>query len=155
MSKASSLVVEIRILILVVSQKLNWLPPLLARISVGILFLTSGWGKLHNLPKIIDFFTQLGIPHPELQAPFVATTEFVCGALVLIGLGTRIASIPLIITMIVALITAKKADIEGVSSLFIQSEYLLIVIFVWLAISGPGKIALDHLIAQKFEKSKS
>jgi hypothetical protein len=51
---------------------LKWLPSLLARITIGAVFIESGWGKLHNLPKVIDFFHSLGIPYAEVQAPFVA-----------------------------------------------------------------------------------
>ena len=130
-------------------RKLDWLAPLLARVSVGVLFLTTGWGKLHNLPKVIDFFRELGIPYPELQAPFVAANEFVCGSLLVIGLLTRLASVPLTISMIVALITAKRAEITSVSDLFGLSEYLYIVIFVWLILSGPGAVSLDRVLFRK------
>src|SRR5437016_1652181 len=53
-----------------VARRLWWLAPLLARVTVGWVFVTTGWGKLHNLQKIIDYFTELGIPYPQLQAPF-------------------------------------------------------------------------------------
>ena len=135
-------------------KQLSWLPPLLARVSVGVLFFTTGWGKLHNLPKVIDFFRELGIPYPELQAPFVAGIEFSCGILITIGLLTRLASMPLSISMVVALITAKREEINGISDLFGLAEYLYIVIFVWLIISGPGTISLDWLLVRKLEKSK-
>ncbi len=129
--------------------KLAWFAPLLARVSVGVLFLTTGWGKLHNLPKVIDFFRELGIPYPELQAPFVATNELVCGALLIVGLATRFACVPLTISMIVALVTAKRDEITSMSDLFGLSEYLYIVIFVWLIIEGPGAVSLDRLLFRK------
>ena len=47
------------------------------RCELGWIFAESGWGKLHNLKNVVNFFRSLGIPHPELHAPFVATVEFV------------------------------------------------------------------------------
>lgn len=133
---------------LVVSKlkKLGWLPPLLARITLGSVFIESGWGKLHNLPKVIDFFTSLGIPAPQIQAPFVASTELVCGFLVLIGLLTRLASVPLLATMVVAILTAKKADIASFSDLTGVSEYLYILLFVWLIVDGAGLVSVDAFL---------
>ena len=61
--------------------KTDWLPPLLVRLSVGVVFAQSGWGKLHDLQRVIDYFTSLGIPYANLQAPFVAGLEFTGGLL--------------------------------------------------------------------------
>lgn len=124
----------------------------LSRVSLGVLFAQSGWGKLHNLPKIIDYFTSLGIPAPQIQAPFVASVELVCGVLVLVGLLTRLASIPLLCTMVVAIITAKKADLDGVSDLFGISEYLYILLFLYLIVDGPGPLSLDHLVRTRMRR---
>lgn len=130
-------------------KNLEWVAQLLARITVGYVFVESGWGKFQHLDKVVSFFTDLGIPAPQLQAPFVAGVELVGGALVLVGLMTRLACVPLIITMIVAILTAKKDDISGFSDLLGMSEYLYIVIFVWLLFSGSGKISLDTFCCRK------
>ena len=124
---------------------LNFFPPLLARITVGYVFAESGWGKIHNIPKVAEFFVELKLPAPLFQAHLVAYTELIAGALVFIGLATRLASIPLIITMVVALLTAKAEDIAGLSDLFGTSEFLYVVLLVWLLIAGPGRASLDHL----------
>jgi len=126
--------------------KLNWLPPLLGRITIGAVFIESGWGKLHNLEKVTGFFTELGIPAANIQARVVATVEFTCGLAVLFGLFTRLTSVPLVGTMVVAIITAKRADITTPTDIFGFIEYLYIVILVWLALEGAGKISLDYLI---------
>jgi putative oxidoreductase len=131
------------------AEKLGWFPPTLTRLTLGWVFLASGWGKLHNLPKVIAFFTELGIPAPQFQAGMVSTFELVCGGLVLFGLLTRLASLPLIATMIVALITAKASEIGGPGDLFGISEYLYIVLFVWLALTGAGPFSLDRLLAHR------
>jgi putative oxidoreductase len=127
-----------------VTEKLDWVPPLLARVTIGFIFVQSGWGKLHNLDNVVAFFTELGIPAPQIQAPFVAGVEFVCGLLVLIGLFTRFASIPLIGTMVVAIITAKKADIHELSDLFAMSEYLYIILLAYLVHKGAGALSVDR-----------
>ncbi len=130
-------------------QKLSWVPSLLARISVGSIFVVSGWGKLHNFEKVIGFFTDLGIPFPAFNGHLVALTEFGGGFLILLGLLTRLASIPLTITMVVAIITAKTSDIHSVTDLLGLDEFIYIVFFVWFVINGAGKASLDHFISRK------
>lgn len=141
----------LRRLVLAVAAKLSWLPPTLARITVGMVFMQSGWGKLNHLPDIIKYFGELGIPKPEFQAPFAASAELVCGTLILAGLFTRLACVPLIIVMTVAILTARKPDYDGVSSLFGFIEYLYIVLFLWLGVAGPGPLSLDRLLAPRLE----
>ncbi len=130
-------------------SKISFLPPLLARIIIGFIFVQSGWGKLHHLDKVVEFFTQLGIPAPGIQAPFVAGVEFVCGLLVLIGLGTRFASVPLIGTMVVAILTAKMEDIHGLGDLFATSEFLYIALLLWLTVEGAGCLSIDTILHKR------
>ena len=129
--------------------RLDWLPPLFARIVVGVVFIHSGWGKLHHLDGVIRFFASLGIPAPELQAPFVASIEFFCGSLLFVGLAARFVSIPLIGTMVVAILTAKRADLEGINDLFNLSEFLFIPLLVWIVVCGAGRISLDRWIRRR------
>jgi len=136
-----------------VLAKGSWLPVLLARVSVGWVFIESGWGKLHNLPKVIEFFQSLGIPAPEFQARMVALTELGGGLLLFFGLFARLASVPLSATMVVAIITAKRGDINVISDLFAMEEYLFILIFLWVIFSGPGKVSLDALVARRLRNS--
>ena len=126
--------------------------PLLARITVGWAFVTAGWGKVHNIERVIGFFTNLGIPAPVFQAHMAAYTELVAGALLIVGLATRISSVALGIVMIVALKTALAEDIGGFTDLVGLVEFTYLVLLVWLAIAGPGKIAVDALITRKFRK---
>jgi putative oxidoreductase len=136
-------------LLLSVTSRLRWLPPMLARLILGWVFLWSGWGKLHALDDIIDFFRTLGIPAPQIQAPFVAGVEFVCGALLLVGLFTRLAAVPLVIVMIVAIITAKREDLHSMGDLFGFIEFLYIGLLLYLAVEGPGPLSLDARIRRK------
>jgi len=134
--------------VLSVSRRLAWLPPLLARVSVGLVFVTAGWGKLQNLDRVIGFFRSLGIPAAEYQAPFVAATELSCGLLLVAGLATRFAAVPLVITMFVAIRAALWADLEGAIDLFGREEYLFIVLLAWLAVAGAGTVSLDAILAR-------
>lgn len=136
-------------LILSVSGRLAWLPPLLARVSVGLVFASTGWGKLQNLDRVIGFFQSLGIPAPELQAPFVAATELSCGLLLVLGLATRFAAVPLVVTMVVAIRAALWGELDGAVDLLGREEFLFIVLLGWLASSGAGPISLDAIFMRK------
>ena len=142
----------VRRLILTIAVRLEWLPPTLARFTLGWIFLWSGWGKLNNLDGVIEFFGTLGIPHPELQAPFASATELVCGALLLGGVFTRIASVPLIITMVVAIVTAQRENVTALGDLFGLAEYLYIVLLLWLGVTGGGPLSVDHLLVRWSER---
>jgi putative oxidoreductase len=120
-------------------------PPLLARLTLGIVFVESGWGKLHALDRVTAFFTELGIPFPGLQAPFVAATELVCGLLLLVGLATRWAALPLAATMIVAVLTAQRAQIGGVGDLAGLVEVAYLALLAGLAVHGGGALSIDGL----------
>jgi len=127
-----------------VAGHLTWLAPLFARIVVGWVFLWSGWGKLSNLPTVTENFIGWGIPAPHLLAPFVSGVEFFGGLFLLLGLLTRISAGALGITMIVAIRSAKWADVDSLETLlgFDETEYL--ALFLWLAIAGAGAVSLDH-----------
>jgi putative oxidoreductase len=130
---------------LALTQRAAFLAPLLARLIVGVAFVESGWGKLHNLEQVTEYFTELGIPAPAFQAMFVSNVELVCGALVLVGLATRLAAIPLIATMAVALTTAKAEDIASFSDLIGTIEFTYAALLTWLAFAGAGLLSLDAL----------
>ena len=139
----------LRPLMLSIASKLSWLPPLVARLTVGWVFLLSGWGKLHGLQDVVDFFRSLGIPAPEIQAPFASGTEFVCGGLLLVGLASRLASVPLIVVMTVAIMTARFEELTSAGALFGFIEWLYIALLLWIAVAGPGPLSLDALIVRK------
>ena len=126
------------------TDKAAHLPSMLARIIIGWIFIEAGWGKLHHLDHVVEFFTSLGIPFPQLQAPFVATVELVGGIFILIGLFTRLSSLVLIPVMGVAILTANRADIEDVSSLFSMSEFLFIILLIGLVVHGAGCFSADR-----------
>ncbi len=137
--------------VLGIVEKLKWMGPLLARITLGYVFLKSGWGKLHNLDGVTEFFASLNLPAPHFQATLVACTEFVGGLLILIGLGARLAALPLATTMVVAILTAKKDDIASLNDLFGVNEFLYLVLFLWIAFAGAGALSIDRLLARQID----
>jgi putative oxidoreductase len=127
---------------------LRWLSPAVARLTVGLVFFQSGWGKLHSLEQVTKYFAELGIPAPGAQALLASTAEFVCGGLLLLGLATRFAAVPLIITMAVAIRTALWDQVDGLGSLVGLTEFAYVALLVWLATDGAGPLSLDALIGR-------
>jgi putative oxidoreductase len=109
-------------------------------------FLGTGWGKLHNLPQFTSFLTELGIPFPAAQAPVLAGIELVGGVLILLGLFTRLAALPLMGIMTVAILTAKRPEIDGIRTLLAFDEFTYLAGFLWLLVAGAGKASLDALL---------
>ncbi|MGZ3823853.1 MAG: DoxX family protein [Bdellovibrio sp.] len=127
-------------------------PELLARITIGWIFIESGWGKLHNLSQVVDFFNSLNIPFASVQAPFVAGLELVAGIMILVGMFTRIASLPLIAIMVVALATAKREEITDLSALLGTADFLYIVILSWLAAYGSQCFSVSKVLCNLSSK---
>ena len=87
---------------------------ILIRIAVGAVFLSEGIQKFLFANELgAGRFIKIGIPAPEVMGPFVGTVEIVCGSLIIVGLLTRLAAIPLIIDMCVALISTKLPILLG------------------------------------------
>jgi len=129
-----------------IAQRLDWLGPLVARITLGVLFISTGWGKVHNLAKVTAYFAELGIPLPGIQAPMVSFIELIGGALLVIGLASRVAALPLMASMAVAILTAQRENVHGLADLFGLVEWTYLALLLWVALAGPGKVSLDQLI---------
>ncbi len=123
-----------------------WMPPLAARLVVGWTFMWSGWEKLNALPQITQNFIDWGIPFPTVLTPFVSGVEFFGGLLLLLGLFTRIAAVPLVVVMIVAVLSAKLNQVDSLETLLGFEELAYMALFGWLAVAGPGPISLDYLL---------
>ncbi len=206
-------------------EKLDWLALLVARLVTGIMFCGSGWGKLHGVQGLGDWFETLGIPLPHFNALFVSTIEFVGGACLVLGLGTRVFAFLLSGVMAVALLTvglpgeAKMMErfniteqslemlqsegvpndvvenlngiknqentgekeflklleatigkeqtvqykslilkhaklhysiIDAVLRWLFKPEVLIVVIFIWFMVTGPGRVSIDAVIRRRF-----
>jgi putative oxidoreductase len=108
--------------------------------------MATGWGKLHHLDGVAAFFGQLGIPAPAFHAALVAAVELVGGALILLGLATRLAAAALVAVMAVAIYTAKLPALHGLVDLAGTTELAYLAMFAWLALAGAGPASLDHAV---------
>ena len=132
-----------------VASRFLWAGPLLGRIVVGYVFMLTGWGKLNNLPHMIELFTGWGIPFPEIMTPVASGIECFGGLFLMLGLFTRISGGALAVVMAVAIVSAKLHDIDSLETLLGFEEVTYFVVFTWLAICGAGKASLDHLISAR------
>jgi putative oxidoreductase len=148
MTRVSMLITAVVELAERIAAALRWLSPPIARLTVGLVFFQSGWGKLNDLDTVTNYFTELGLPNPAFQARLASSAEFVCGGLLLLGLATRFAVVPLIVTMCVAIRTALWEQVNGIGSLVGLLEFSYIALLVWLGTDGPGPLSLDSLIAR-------
>jgi putative oxidoreductase len=121
---------------------------ILIRLMVGIVFLSEGIQKfLFAEDRGAGRFEKIGLPNPEFLGGFVGTFEIICGALIVIGLFTRLASIPLIIIMIIAIVTT-KADVyikDGFWELLhgSRTDWAMLLGSVFLLIEGGGCWSFD------------
>lgn len=134
-----------------IASCLLWVGPLVARIVVGYVFMLSGWGKLNNLPQMIENFAEWGIPYPEILTPFASGVEFFGGMALILGLFTRIAGGMLTVVMLVAIASAKWADVDSAETLLGFEESAYAAIFLWLAIAGAGKASLDYIVGKMLQ----
>lgn len=127
-----------------IASHFEWAGPLVARIVVGYTFMLTGWGKLMHLPAITENFRGWGIPYPELLTPFVAGWECFGGLGLLLGLMTRICGGALAVVMVVAILSARLADVDSLETLLGFEESTYFAVFTWLAICGAGRCSIDH-----------
>jgi putative oxidoreductase len=127
---------------------------LLVRLYWGWSFFQTGKGKLLNHAQVTEFFTSLHLPLPGLNAWMAGTTECLGGLLLLVGLASRLAAIPLIVTMVVAYLTA---DLDKVLGIFSEPDkftsadpFLFLFAAVIVLVLGPGAFSLDRLIELKY-----
>jgi len=129
-------------------------PLLLAvRLYWGFQFAQTGWGKLHNLPKITGFFASLNIPFPAFNAHFVSGLEFVVGILLILGLFSRPIAFLLACNMFVAYWTADREALTSIFSdpgkFYVADPYTFLFASLMVLIFGAGFFAADTLIAKR------
>ena len=129
---------------------------LMIRLYWGWQFAQSGWGKLHNLPRVTEFFTSLDIPFPAVNAHFVASLEFVGGVLLILGLGSRLISLLLAANMLVAYWTADREALFSVfkdpGKFYTADPFTFLFASVIILVFGAGIFSCDAVI---FRKHKS
>jgi uncharacterized membrane protein YphA (DoxX/SURF4 family) len=127
------------------------------RLIVGAVFLSEGIQKF-LFPEALGIgrFIKIGIPAPEILAPFVGVVEIVCGALILLGLLTRLAAIPLIIDMLVAIASTKIPILleNGFWKMAHESrtDWSMLLGSIFLLIAGAGRFSLDQYLRRSNEQ---
>ncbi len=131
--------------------------PLLIRLMVGVVFLSEGFQKFLYPDQLgVGRFIKIGLPFPEFFGYFVPSFEIVCGILILIGLFTRLAAIPLIIIILVAIISTKIPILlnEGFWKMAheARTDWSMLLGSIFLLIVGAGKISIDAFILKNKAK---
>ena len=135
-------------------------PFLLAvRLCWGIQFFMTGLGKLMHIQKVIDFFTGIPIVFPAFNAYLVGCTEMMGGALLTIGLASRLVSIPLAFTLVVAYLTTEQDALKKLYTFTDIDPFLTAAPFLFLfaclivLVFGPGLFSVDYLIGRSRRKA--
>jgi uncharacterized membrane protein YphA (DoxX/SURF4 family) len=124
------------------------------RLLVGAVFLSEGIQKFINPAEVgAGRFAKIGLPNPEFLAPFVGTFEIVCGSLVLLGLFTRAAVVPLIVIILVAIATTKIPIFtdKGFWAMAHESrtDFAMLMGSLFVLIVGAGRTSIDALMSPK------
>jgi|SRR5262249_57019734 len=125
---------------------------LFVRLYWGIQLIQSGWGKLHNLQKVTEFFTELHLPAPAATAVFISGLEFFGGILLAIGLFSRIISLMMTVNLIVAYITADNEALHAIfrdpDKFMAATPFTFLMASLIILIFGPGIFSIDTLFCR-------
>ena len=126
-------------------------PFLLAvRLYWGWQLMQSGWGKLHNIAGVTEFFTSLGLPAPHFTAIAISNLELFGGALLALGLGSRLIGLVLSGNMLIAYITADREALMSVFSdpgkFYNADPFTFLMASLLVFIFGAGSLSIDYLI---------
>jgi uncharacterized membrane protein YphA (DoxX/SURF4 family) len=125
------------------------------RLAIGLIFLTQGILKYIDPKMGVDRFTKIGFSHPYFTAHFVGAFEIVCGLLVLIGLFTRVAAVPLLIVICTAIATTKIPELSRANQGFwfmisdARTDFAMLMSLLFLLGAGAGRWSLDYLWSAK------
>ncbi len=124
---------------------------LFVRVYWGWQLAQSGWGKLHHLGNVTEFFTSLNLPFPAQTALAISCLEFFGGIFFALGLLSRLTALALTVNMIVAYITADREALLSIFSdpdkFYAAAPYTFLIASLIVLIFGAGKIAVDTLLA--------
>jgi putative oxidoreductase len=131
---------------------------LLIRLMVGAVFVSEGIQKfLFPADVGAGRFAKIGFPSPELVAPFVGSFEIACGTLLLLGLMTRLAAIPLIVVMFTAIATTKLPILmnDGFWKMAheARTDWSMLLGLIFIFIVGAGRWSLDALLSRSINKT--
>src|ERR1700674_4634988 len=110
----------------------------------------SGWDKLHNLPKVTEFFTSLNLPMPAQMALFISCVELFGGIFLAVGLLSRLTALVLTVNMIMAYVTADREALRSIFSdpdkFYAAAPYVFLIASLIILIFGPAKLSLDTIL---------
>jgi len=121
----------------------------LIRLAVGLIFFTQGVLKFIDPNMGVNRFTRIGFSNPAFTAQFVGTFEVICGFLVLVGLVTRVAAIPLLIVICTAIATTKMPELSRPNQGFwfmvsdARTDFSMLTSLLFLLVAGAGAWSLD------------
>lgn len=126
----------------------------LVRITVGIMMFARGLQKIFvtGVPRVEGFLAQIGIPLPGAGAIALTLTETLGGLLLILGLATRLAAIPVAFTMLVALFTVHLPNGFFMDKGGIEFVLLISMSAIGLSLSGSGAFAVDNVIRRARER---
>ncbi len=130
---------------------------ILIRLIVGVVFVSEGIQKfLYPADLGVGRFIKIGIPAPEFFAPFVGVVEIVCGTLIIVGLLTRLATIPLIIDMLVAIASTKIPMLfdKGFWAMAheVRVDFAMLLGSIFLLLAGAGAVSVDSHLSKAQER---
>ncbi len=137
------------------------LAPLLLRVGIGLIFFFAGLGKvMGGVDNVAGFFGSIGIPLPNIMAPFIAYLELLGGLALILGVLTRIFSLLFIANMAVAILAAKwpaAMQAEGLAAGFgeIRLELLLLLGSAALVLLGAGVLSVDAALFEDTSRRQS
>lgn len=129
------------------------------RLYWGWQFAQDGWGKLTHLGRVAEFFTSLNLPAPHATAELVALVEFAGGILFVLGLGSRLVSLILLVNMTMAYLSVPDDRVNfshifsNPSDFYGATPYTYWFAALLILILGPGRFALDTIIGLRFSRS--
>jgi putative oxidoreductase len=123
---------------------------ILVRLAVGLIFATQGFLKFADPNMGVNRFARIGFHNPLFLAHFVGAFEMVCGVLVLLGLWTRIATVPLLIVICTAIVTTKIPELSRANQGFwymvsdARADFAMLCCLLFLIVCGPGMWSIDR-----------
>ncbi|HEY2589586.1 MAG TPA: DoxX family protein [Tepidisphaeraceae bacterium] len=131
---------------------------LLLRFTWGWQLVESGYGHLTHVQKTVDAFEGWGVPLPHLSVYVSGATELVGGSLLMLGLATRLISVPLVFNFIVAIVAASRSDIAGAfhkqgvlagwDQIVNDTAFPMLMLALVMLAFGPGKVSIDYLLGR-------
>ncbi len=133
---------------------------LLMRLSLGYVLALSGFRHLTHVDKTVEAFTSWGVPFPTFSVYISGITELAGGSLLILGLATRLISLPLVFNFIVAIVAASRGDIakaahtdgllSGWETIVGDTAFPFLLLALVTLAFGPGKASIDYLLGRRF-----